>query len=197
MAWRYGLVRPGEKIAVDGKVTRGSATVNQAPITGESIPVEKNVGDLVFAGTINEAGVVEVEVSRVGKDTTLGRIIRLVEEAESAKSPVQRFADRFASRFVPIVLLIALLTFIFTTNITSSIAVIVVACPCAIALATPLAVIASVGRAARKGIIIKGGICLEELSKVDTIVLDKTGTLTLGEPQVTEVKRFGDCDQEE
>jgi len=191
------IVRPGEKIAVDGKVTRGSATINQAPITGESIPVEKNIGDLVFAGTINQAGLLEVDVARVGKDTTLGRIVRLVEEVERTKSPVQKFADRFASRFVPIVLLLAFLTFILTRNITSAIAVMVVACPCAIAMATPLAVVASVGRAARKGIIIKGGIYLEKLIQVDTIVLDKTGTLTLGEPRVIDVKRFGACSEEE
>jgi len=128
--------------------------------------------------------------SKVGKDTTLGRIIELVEKAESAKAPVQKFADRFAARFVPVVLGIAFVTFLITRNITSTIAVIVVACPCAVALATPLAVVASIGKAARKGIIIKGGVYLEELSQVNTIVVDKTGTLTLGEPRITDVKGF-------
>jgi Cd2+/Zn2+-exporting ATPase/Cu+-exporting ATPase len=184
------LVKPGEKIPVDGTIVIGNATVNQAPITGESMPAEKGVGDEVFAGTIDEAGVLEVKTTRVGKDTTLGRIIELVEKAESAKAPVQKFADHFAARFVPVVLGIAFVTFLITRNITSTIAVIVVACPCAVALATPLAVVASIGKAAKKGIIIKGGVYLEELSRVNTIVVDKTGTLTLGEPRITDVKGF-------
>lgn len=191
------LVKPGGKIPVDGKVIVGSATVNQAPITGESMPVEKKVGDDVFAGTISESGFIEIKVTKVGKDTTLGRIIQLVEEAESTKAPIQKFADRFAARFVPVVLSIALLTFFVTRNITSSIAVIVVACPCAVALATPLATVASIGKAARKGIIIKGGIYLEELSRVDTVVVDKTGTLTFGEPRVTDVKGFDQHNEKE
>lgn len=184
------IVKPGEKIPVDGRVMAGRAAVNQAPITGESMPVEKSVGSEVFAGTINQKGFLEIEVTRVGEETTLGRIITLVEEAEASKAPIQRFADRFASRFVPLVLLISSIVFLATRNIVSSIAVIVVACPCAVALATPLAVVASIGSAARKGIIIKGGVYLEELSRVDTIVLDKTGTLTLGVPEVTDVKGF-------
>ncbi|MBS7644406.1 cation-translocating P-type ATPase, partial [Candidatus Bathyarchaeota archaeon] len=184
------LVKPGEKIPVDGIIVAGKATINQAPITGESMPVEKGVGDEVFAGTVDEVGVLEVKATRVGKDTTLERIIELVEKAESAKAPVQKFADRFAARFVPVVLGTAFVTFLITRNIISAIAVVVVACPCAVALATPLAVMASIGKAAKKGIIIKGGVYLEELSRVDTIVVDKTGTLTLGEPQITDIKGF-------
>ena len=191
------VVKPGEKIPVDGRVAKGLAYINQAPITGESALVEKGLGDEVFAGTINEEGVIEIEAVGVGEDTTLARIIKLVEEAESSKAPVQRFADRFVARFVPVVIVIALLVFILTKNANSAIAVFVVACPCAISLATPIAVVASIGRAATKGIIIKGGVHLEELGKVDTVVFDKTGTLTLGEPDVSEVKSFLDHKEEE
>ncbi len=191
------VVKPGEKIPVDGRISKGHAYLNQAPITGESTPVEKETGEEVFAGTINQEGVIEVKAVGIGEDTTLGRIIRLVEEAESSKAPAQRFADRFVSLFVPIVLTIALFVYAVTRNANSAIAVFVVACPCAISLATPIAVIASVGRAAKKGIIIKGGIHLEELAKIDTVVFDKTGTLTLGEPRVSEVKPFLDHEEKE
>jgi len=191
------IVKPGEKIPVDGVVVAGEATVNQAPITGESMPVEKEVGSEVFAGVITQDGVLEVEAGRIGEDTTFGRIVRLVEEAEASKAPVQRFADRFASRFVPLALVAAFTVFLITGSSSSAIAVTVVACPCAIAVAVPLAVIASIGKAARKGIIVKGGVYLEELSRVDTVVLDKTGTLTLGSPRVVGVKGFRDHSEEE
>jgi heavy metal translocating P-type ATPase len=188
------VIRPGERIPVDGPVVDGNALVNQAPITGESIPVEKVIGSEVFAGTVTQRGFLEVEAMTIGEDTTLGRIIKLVEEAESSKAPVQRFADSFASRFVPLVLLLAVLVAILSQSVVSAVSVIVVACPCAVAIATPLAVVASVGKAAKRGIIIKGGVYLEELSRVTTVVFDKTGTLTLGEPQVTDVKGFDDHD---
>jgi len=188
------VIRPGERIPVDGPVVDGSALVNQAPITGESIPVEKVIGSEVFAGTVTQRGFLEVEAMTIGEDTTLGRIIKLVEEAESSKAPVQRFADSFASRFVPLVLLLAALVAILSQSVVSAVSVIVVACPCAVAIATPLAVVASIGNAAKRGIIIKGGVYLEELSRVTTVVFDKTGTLTLGEPQVTDVKGFDDHD---
>jgi len=184
------IVRTGERIPVDGAVIAGLGSVNQAPITGESIPVEKKTGDNVFAGTINQLGTLEVAVTKVGKDTTLSRIIQLVEEAEAAKAPIQKVADRFSSKFLPLVFIAAALTFLFTRNIKYAISVVVVACPCAIALATPLAVVASAGKAAKKGIVIKGGIYLEELGKVDTMVIDKTGTLTVGEPRVVHIKTF-------
>lgn len=191
------VIRPGERIPVDGPVVAGAAVVNQAPITGEAVPVEKGVGQTVFAGTVNQRGVLEVEAQTVGEDTTLGRIITLVEEAEASKAPVQRFADRFAARFVPLVLLLAALVFLLSQNGTAAVAVIVVACPCAVAIATPLAVVASVGKAAKSGVIIKGGAYLEALSRVTTLVVDKTGTLTLGEPQVTDVAGFdGHSDRE-
>ena len=189
-------VKPGERIPVDGNVIGGQASVNQAPITGEPMPVSKGKGDTVLAGSISE-GLLQIRVTNVGKDTTLGKIIKLVEEAEGTKSKVQKFADRFSARFVPAVLGLGLLVFLVTGNPLSAIATIVVACPCAIALATPLAVVASAGKAARKGIIIKGGVFLEELSKIDTVVLDKTGTLTLGEPKITDIKALRGHTEEE
>ncbi|MCJ7609395.1 cation-translocating P-type ATPase [Candidatus Bathyarchaeota archaeon] len=191
------IVKPGGKIPVDGTVTKGTGQVNQAPITGESMPVTKESGDRVFAGSFGTEGVLEIQAERVGSDTTLSRIIQLVEEAEAQKAPVQRFADVFASRFVPIILAIGVIVFALTLRPTTAIAVIVVACPCAISLATPLAVVASVGSAAKKGIIIKGGAYLEELGKVDTVVVDKTGTLTLGEPSIIDIRKFGDHDEKE
>jgi len=191
------IVKSGETFPVDGAVIKGHGSVNQAPITGESMPIEKKVGDNVFAGTVNQVGTLEIKVTKVGKDTTLGRIIELVEEAEATKAPIQKVADRFASRFLPIVFLAALLTFLFTRNITNSIAVIVVACPCAVVLATPLAVVAGIGNASKKGIIVKGGIYLEELGKIDTVVLDKTGTITIGEPRVISIKSFDKHEERE
>ncbi|MCK4952416.1 cation-translocating P-type ATPase, partial [Candidatus Bathyarchaeota archaeon] len=191
------VIHPGEKIPVDGKVIEGEASVNQASITGESIPVDKKIGSEVFAGTINQRGFLLVETTKVGKDTTLGKIIKLVEEAETSKAKVQKFADKFAARFVPFVLFIAGLVVLITQNVMSAVSVIVVACPCAVSMATPLAIVASVGKAAKKGIIIKGGTYLEELSRVNTIILDKTGTLTMGEPQVTDIKGFEEHNERE
>jgi len=181
------LVKPGERIAVDGAVIDGRASVNQAPITGESVPAEKRAGDRVFAASICERGALRVRTERVGRDTTFGQIIRLVEHAEASKAPVQRFADRFTAYYIPVVLAAALATFIIGGNATAAVATVLVACSCAIAMATPITVLAAVGRAARAGIIIKGGRYLEALAKVDTVVMDKTGTLTVGRPEVVEV----------
>ena len=181
------LVRPGERIPVDGDVIEGQAPVDQAPITGESIPVEKAVGDQVFAASVAQAGFLKVRATRVGGDTTFGRIVRLVEEAESRKAPVQRFADRFATFYLPAILLIAGATYLITGEVLNAVAVLVVACACAITIATPTVVLASVGNAASKGLLIKGGIALEQLAKIDTIVLDKTGTVTIGQPRLTDV----------
>jgi len=191
------VVKPGEKIPVEGVIISGRGSINQAPITGESIPVEKKEGDVVYAATINQLGVLFIKVTHTGQDTTYARIIKLVEEAESSKAPVQRIADKFATYFTPAILAIATLTFLITWKITNAIAVIVVACPCTVAIATPLAVVASMGRAAKKGIIIKGGRYLEALAKVDTIVMDKTGTVTMGDPVVTDIEGFAGHDDKE
>lgn len=181
------VVRPGGKIPVDGIVAKGSSLVNQAAITGESIPVEKSVGDEVFSGTLNENGYLEIKTTRVGKDTALGKIIKLVEEAESHKAPVQKFADRFTTYFLPFAVSFALITYLASGKAIYAIAVLIAACPCAVGLATPLSVIASVGSSARRGLLIKGGLYLETLAKVDCIVMDKTGTVTFGKPEVTDI----------
>ncbi|GER93523.1 heavy metal translocating P-type ATPase [hot springs metagenome] len=191
------VVKPGEKIPVEGVIISGRGSVNQATITGESIPVEKKEGDIVYAATINQLGVLFIKVTHTGQDTTYARIIKLVEEAESSKAPVQRVADKFAAYFTPAILAISVLTFLITWKITNAIAVIVVACPCTVAIATPLAVVASMGKAAKRGIIIKGGRYLEALAKVDTIVMDKTGTVTMGDPVVTNIKGFAEHDDKE
>ena len=181
------LVKPGERIPVDGQVVAGHGAVNQAPITGESMPAEKHAGDHVFAATILERGVLRIQTERVGTGTTFGRILRLVEEAETHKAPVQRFADRFTAYYLPVVVGAALLTYLLGRTPTAAIAVVLVACSCAIAIATPTVVLARVGRAARRGLIVKGGRWLEALARVDTVVMDKTGTMTFGRPRVTNV----------
>jgi Cu+-exporting ATPase len=180
-------VRPGERCPADGIVEEGLAAVDQSSITGESIAVERGPGDEVFAGTIPHGGALQVRVSRVGPDTTLSRIVRLVEEAEAHKAPVQRLADRFTVWYIPVVTTAAALTFLFGRDLRAAIAVLLVACACVVALATPTAVIAAVGRAAHAGILIKGGRYLELLARVDMLVMDKTGTLTFGRPTVTDV----------
>jgi Cu+-exporting ATPase len=152
--------------------------------------VEKKSGDKVFAGTLNQLGRLAVETTCIGRDTTLGKIVRLVAEAEASKAPVQKFADRYSSYLLPVVLSVGLLTMLISGNVRSGIAVMVVACPCAVALATPLSVVASTGAAARRGILVKGGLYLEALARVDTVVVDKTGTLTLGKPSVTQISDF-------
>ena len=181
------LVKSGERIPVDGTVVDGRASINQAAITGEAVPVERQPGDQVFAATICERGALRVRTDRVGRDTTFGQIIRLVEEAEAAKAPVQRFADRFTAYYIPVVLGVAAATYLIGGSATAAVATVLVACSCAIAMATPITVLAAVGRAAKRGIVIKGGRYLEALAKVDTIVMDKTGTLTLGRPEVTDI----------
>jgi P-type Cu+ transporter len=190
------VIRPGERIPVDGMVTKGSSFVDQSSITGESLPVEKVEHADVFAGTINKNGVLEVSVQRVGRDTTFGKIIQVVEEAEKSKAPVERVADRLAAGLVYFAFGAAVLTFIVTRNLTSTIAVIIVAGACGVAAGTPLAVLAGIGSAARRGIIVKGGLYLEKLAEIDTIVLDKTGTLTLGVPEVTGVRGAASTSEE-
>jgi len=182
------VIRPGERIPVDGTVVRGSSYVDQSSITGESLPIEKVERSKVLAGTINKNGVLEVKVERIGRDTTFGKIIQVVEQAEKSRAPVQRIADRLAAGLVYFALGAALLTFIVTRNLTATISVIIVAGACGVAAGTPLAILAGIGSAARRGMIVKGGLYLEKLAEIDTIVLDKTGTLTLGVPEVTGIR---------
>ena len=191
------VVRPGEQIPADGRVEMGNAAVDQSPVTGESMPVDKGPGSYVFAGTIAHAGALTVQVTRVGADTTLGRVIQLVEEAEANKAPVQRVADRFTAWYIPVVVAAAGVTYLLSRDLTAAIAVLLVSCACAIALATPTAVIAAVGRAARRGILIKGGRYLELLARVDVLVMDKTGTLTFGRPVVTDLAALDDQMEDE
>jgi Cd2+/Zn2+-exporting ATPase/Cu+-exporting ATPase len=181
------VVRPGERCPVDGLIQEGRADVDQSPVTGESMPVEKGPGAQIFAGAIVHGGALRLRVARVGPETTLARIARLAEQAEANKAPVQRLADRFTAWYIPVVAGTALLTYLISRNLSASMAVLLVACACAVALATPTAVIASVGRAAREGLLIKGGRYLELLARADTLVMDKTGTLTLGRPAVTDI----------
>lgn len=181
------IVRPGEKVPVDGEVLSGAATVDQAAITGESMPVEAGPGTRVFAASLVRLGMLRVRASRVGADTTFGRVIRLVEEAEANRADVQRMADRFATWYLPVVVTIAALTFVIGRDPLAVAAVLVVACSCAFAIATPVAVLASIGAAARRGLLIKGGRYLETLARADVVLLDKTGTLTLGRPRVVDV----------
>jgi P-type Cu+ transporter len=181
------IVRPGESIPVDGEVTGGQATVNQATLTGESMPVEVSNGNRVYAATIATLGSIRLKVTQVGVDTTFGRVITMVEEAEAHRAPVQRIADRFSAYFLPVVATIALVTFLVSRNPLAVASVLVVACSCSFALATPVAMLASIGAAASRGILVKGGKYLESLSHADVLLIDKTGTITTGRPQITDV----------
>ena len=181
------IVKPGGRIPVDGLVLSGRSFVEQAAITGEAMPVEKSPGSTVYAGTINQSGALEVSADKLGRDTTFGRIIEAVEHAEKSRAPIQKTADRLAGYLVYFALGAAVLTFINTHNVRSTISVVIVAGACGIAAGTPLAILGAIGRAAHQGAIIKGGLYLEALAEVDTVLLDKTGTLTFGTPQIREV----------
>ncbi len=182
------LARPGARIPVDGKVIGGHSFVDQAPITGESVPVEKSADAVVYAGTINQSGALEIRVERLGRDTTFGKIIEAVERAEKSRAPIQGIADRLSGYLVYFALAAAAVTFLITHNMRSTISVVIVAGACGIAAGTPLAILGAIGRAAQDGAIIKGGLYLEMLAEVDTILLDKTGTLTYGTPEVMEIR---------
>lgn len=188
------IVRPGEKIPVDGEVIGGQATVNQAAITGESMPVEAGPGARVFAASFAQLGHLRIRATAVGSDTTFGRVIKMVEEADQHRADVQRIADRFATWYLPFVAVVAAVTLLSSRNPIAAAAVLMVACSCSFALATPVAMIASIGASARRGLLIKGGKYLESLSKADVVLLDKTGTLTLGRPQITDVVPL-DCSE--
>lgn len=181
------IVRPGEKIAVDGEVVSGQATIDQSAITGESMPVEAASGTHVYAATIAKLGSLRIRAERIGVDTTFGRVVKMVEEAEAHRADVQRIADKFSAWYLPVVAAIAAITFLISRNPLSTAAVLLVACSCSFALATPVAMLASVGASAKRGLLIKGGKYLELLARADVLLVDKTGTLTLGQPQVTDV----------
>lgn len=191
------VVKPGEKIPVDGVIVKGHSSINESMVTGESLPVEKKKGDQVVGATLNKTGSFTFKATKVGAETTLSRIVKLIEEAQTKKAPIQRFADRISSYFVPIVIFIALVTFTVWFSIVkasvgfsliAAVAVLVIACPCALGLATPTAIMVGTGMGARKGILIKGGDALEMAHKLNYIVFDKTGTITKGKPEVTNVE---------
>ncbi len=190
------LIKPGEEVPLDGKVISGRSSINEAPITGESMPVNKFRGHQVFAGTLNLTGGLEIETTKLADNTQLAKIIRLVKEAETARPPILRQADRYAKWFTPAIIGLALGTYLLTGDLVRAIAVLIVGCPCALVLAAPTAIVAGLGNAARRGILIKGGAYLEKLGEIDTLVVDKTGTITLGRPQVTDLVRFNCCSED-
>lgn len=200
------LVRPGERIPMDGKVASGVSSVNQAPITGESLPVEKQVGDEVYAGTINERGALDIEVTKLAKDNTLSRIINMVEEAQGQRAPSQQFVDRFAKYYTPIVIGAAVLVAVVPTLLFGqpfekwfyeALGMLLVACPCALVISTPVAIVSAIGSAAKSGVLIKGGMYLEEAGALSVVAFDKTGTLSEGKPQVTDVISMNGDSQED
>lgn len=199
------IVRPGEKIPVDGKILEGNSSIDESMLTGESLPVEKKTGDFVIGATINKFGTFRFEATKIGKDTALSQIIKMVEDAQGSKAPIQKIADQVSGIFVPVVVGIALVTFLiwyFTTGditraIVSAVAVLVIACPCALGLATPTAIMVGTGKGAENGILIKGGEHLEMAYKLNAVVLDKTGTITKGQPEVTDIVVLGNYDKNE
>ena len=208
------LVKPGESIPVDGVVVEGQSSVDESMLTGESIPVEKNIGDKVFGASINKNGVIQVKAQAIGKDTVISKIIKLVENAQGSKAPIAKIADKVSGYFVPTVMLIATvagITWYYLGSrgvvkiheapsifaLTTFVAVMVIACPCSLGLATPTAIMVGTGRGAELGILIKSGEALEKAHKIDTIVFDKTGTLTIGKPKVTDIMSFSNIDEDE
>jgi Cu+-exporting ATPase len=199
------VVRPGEKVPVDGKITEGNSSLDESMLTGESLPVEKKAGDFVVGATINKFGTFKFEATKVGRDTVLSQIIKMVEDAQGSKAPIQKIADRVSGIFVPVVIGVAVITFIiwylvlgdFAAGIISGVSVLVIACPCALGLATPTAIMVGTGKGAENGILIKGGEYLEMTYKVNAVVLDKTGTITKGQPEVTDIISLGKIESSE
>lgn len=191
------LVKTGNQVPVDGNLVFGEGSVNEASITGESVPVKKSVGDFVYAGTILDSGSFRMQATRVGEDTTFAKIIELVEEAQDAKSPVERFINRFSKYYTPAVVVMAVLVFIFFRDLDTAITVLVLACPGALVIGAPIANVAGIGRGAKNGVLLKGGDSVYTFAKTDTVVFDKTGTLTKGAPEVIEAKMYGDVSLEE
>ncbi len=201
------VVRPGEKVPVDGEIVDGRSTLDESMVTGESLPVTKGKGDTVIGATINQTGAFRFKATKVGKDTMLAQIIRLVQQAQGSKAPIQRLADLIASRFVPIVIFIAIGTFIIWFNfgpvpalifaLVNAVAVLIIACPCALGLATPLSIMVGTGKGAQNGILIRSAEALETAHKLNTLVLDKTGTITKGQPSLTDVVAVGSVTENE
>lgn len=190
------IVRPGEKIPVDGTVTEGNAYVNQAPITGESMPVNKEAGETVFSGTVIESGYLKIQADKVGEDTTFARILQMVEEAQDKKARTQKFLEVFATYYTPGIMVLAAVIYIITRDIPLSLTLLVIACPGALVIATPVSIVAGIGNGARHGVLIKGGEIIEKIGTVKVIAFDKTGTLTEGKPKVTRIYSLGISEEE-
>src|SRR5690606_12591161 len=190
------LVKTGAKVPVDGTVLTGEGHINEASITGESVPVGKKVNSEVFAGTILENGTIHIRADRVGEDTTFGRIIELVEEAQDSKSEAERFIDRFSKYYTPAVLVLGFIVWLFSQNIELAITILVLGCPGALVIGVPVSNVAGIGNGARNGVLLKGSEVIHDFSRVDTIVFDKTGTLTVGNPTVAETEFYGENNTE-
>ena len=191
------MLNQGKVYLLTESVLSGRSSVDQSTITGESIPVEKNAGNAVYSGTLNQLGILEIRADKVGKETLLSKIIHLVEEAQAQKAPIQKVADKYAKYFVPTVILLAGACFLVTRDVVKSVSILIIACPCALVLATPTAIFAGIGRLAKEGILVKGGSYLEQMGRVDLIAFDKTGTLTQGHPKIVSIIPFKNYSEEQ